>query len=86
MYKVLKRTCWAIVLPIRSIVFPRSRCRRRRRHRRRRRRGLLKVPIVKVESDIKEVYDFLVGLDCFFKAMPLKNSAEIFLNYLCFSG
>ena len=37
MYKVLKRMCWAIVLPIRSFVFPRPRCRRRR--------GLLKVPI-----------------------------------------
>ena len=36
MYKVLKRTCWAIVLPIRSFVFPCPRCRRRR--------GLLKVP------------------------------------------
>ena len=35
MYKVLKRTCWAIVLPIRSFVFPRPRCSRRR--------GLLKV-------------------------------------------
>ena len=35
MYKVLKRTCWAIVLPIRSFVFPRPRFRRRR--------GLLKV-------------------------------------------
>ena len=37
MYKVLKRTCWAIVLPIRSFVFPRPRYRRRR--------GLLKAPI-----------------------------------------
>ena len=36
MYKVLKRTCWAIVLPIRSFVFPCPRCRRRR--------GLLRVP------------------------------------------
>ena len=36
MYKVLKRTCWAIVLPIRSFLFPCPRCRRRR--------GLLKVP------------------------------------------
>ena len=36
MYKVLKRTCLAIVLPIRSFVFPCPRCRRRR--------GLLKVP------------------------------------------
>ena len=35
MYKVLKHTCWAIVLPIRSFVFPCPRCRRRR--------GLLKV-------------------------------------------
>ena len=39
MYKVLKRTCWAIVLPTRSFVFPCPRCRRRR--------GLPKVPIVK---------------------------------------
>ena len=38
MYKVLKRTCWAIVLPTRSFVFPCPRCRRRRR-------GLPKVPI-----------------------------------------
>ena len=38
MYKVLKRTWWAIVLPIRSFVFPCPRCRRRR--------GLLKVPII----------------------------------------
>ena len=30
MYPVLKRTCWAIVLLIRSFVLPRSRCRRRR--------------------------------------------------------
>ena len=29
-YKVSKRTCWAIVLSIRSFVLPRSRCRRRR--------------------------------------------------------
>ena len=36
--KVLKRTCWAIVLLIRSFVFPCPRCRRRR--------GLFKVPIV----------------------------------------
>ena len=36
MYKVLKRTCWAIVLPIRSFLFPCPRCRRRC--------GLLKVP------------------------------------------
>ena len=38
MYKVLKRTRWAIVLPTRSFVFPCPRCRRRRR-------GLPKVPI-----------------------------------------
>ena len=38
MYKVLKRTCWAIVLPNRSFVFPLRRCHRRR--------GLLKVPII----------------------------------------
>ena len=38
MYKVLKRTCWAIVLPIRSFVFSCPRYRRRR--------GLLKVPIL----------------------------------------
>ena len=37
MYKVLKRACSAIVLPIRFFVFPRTRCRRRR--------GLLMVPI-----------------------------------------
>ena len=36
MNKVLKRTCWAIFLSIRSFVFPCPRCRRRR--------GLLKVP------------------------------------------
>ena len=36
MYKIFKRTCWAIVLLIKSIVFPCPRCRRRR--------GLLKVP------------------------------------------
>ena len=36
MYKVLKRTCCAIVHTIRSFVFPCPRCRRRR--------GLLKVP------------------------------------------
>ena len=38
MYRVLKRMCRAIVLPIRSFVFPCPRCRRRR--------GLLKVPII----------------------------------------
>ena len=38
MYKVLKRTCRAIVLPISSFVFPCPRCRRRR--------GLLKVSSV----------------------------------------
>ena len=37
MYKVLKHTCWATVLPIRSFVLSRLRCRRRR--------DLLKVPI-----------------------------------------
>ena len=36
MFKALKRTCWAIVLPIISIAFPCSRCLRRH--------GLLKVP------------------------------------------
>ena len=39
MYTVLQRTCWAIVLLIRSFVLPRPRCRRRHR------RGLLKVRI-----------------------------------------
>ena len=38
MYKIFKRTCWAIVLLIKSIVFPCPRCRRCR--------GLLKVPTV----------------------------------------
>ena len=38
MYTDLQRTCWAIVLLIRSFVLPRPRCRRRR--------GLLKVPIL----------------------------------------
>ena len=38
MYTVLQRTCWAIVLLIRSFVLPRPRCRHRR--------GLLKVPIL----------------------------------------
>ena len=38
MYKVLKRTCSATVLPITSFVFPCPRYRRRR--------GLLKVPVV----------------------------------------
>ena len=38
MYKVLKHTCRAIVLPIGSIVSPDSRCRSRR--------GLLKVPLI----------------------------------------
>ena len=37
MYKVLKRTCSATVLPITSFVFPCPRYRRRR--------GLLKVPV-----------------------------------------
>ena len=46
MYKVLKRTCWAIVLPIRSFVFP-CPCYRRRR-------GLLKVPIS--ERDIVQAH------------------------------
>ena len=46
MYKVLKRTCWAIVLPIRSFVFPRPHCRRRR--------GLLKVPAVLKKSGQSE--------------------------------
>ena len=36
MYKVLKRTCCAIVLPMSSFALPCPRCRRRR--------GLLKVP------------------------------------------
>ena len=43
-HTVLKRTCWAIVLLIRSFVLPRTRCRRRR--------GLLKVP----SEDLLEVY------------------------------
>ena len=37
MYKVLKHTCWVIVLPVRSFVLSHLRCRRRR--------DLLKVPI-----------------------------------------
>ena len=36
MHKVLKRMCWAIILPIWSFVFPCPSCRRRR--------GLFKVP------------------------------------------
>ena len=50
MYKALKRTCWAIVLPIRSIVFPRSRCRNCR--------GLLKVRILFLsQTRINYIFD-----------------------------
>lgn len=36
--------------------------------------------IGEIERDIKEVYDFLVGFDGYFKAMPLENSTQVFLN------
>ena len=57
MYKVLKRTCWAIVLPIGSFVFPCPRCRRRR--------GLLKVPnIWEARVRILSMYEFFPGFFC----------------------
>ena len=51
-YKVLKRTCWAIVLPIRSFVFPFPCCLRRR--------GLLKVPL----SETAELQNTLPSFTC----------------------
>ena len=46
MYKVLKCTCWAIVLPIISFDFPCPPCRRRR--------GLLKVPNSECDKTFKQ--------------------------------
>ena len=46
MYKVLKCTCWAIVLPIISFDFPCPPCRRRR--------GLLKVPNSECDETFKQ--------------------------------
>ena len=60
MHKIFKRTCCAIVLPIKSIVFPCPRCRRRRR----RRRGLLKVPII---DSLKTIMNLILRGDETFK-------------------
>ena len=48
MYKVLKRTCFAIVLPIRFFVSPHCRCRRRR--------GFLKVTIEVCKITVKSFF------------------------------
>ena len=58
MHKIFKRTCCAIVLPIKSIVFPCPRCRRRRR------RGLLKVPII---DSLKTIMNLILRGDETFK-------------------
>lgn len=39
-----------------------------------------------VERDIKEVYNFLVGFDRYFKAVHAEDVAQIFLNLLSLSG
>ena len=63
MYKVLKRTCWAIVLPTRSFVFPCPRCRRRRR-------GLPKVPIVIFADHLYIVFlSLLINIACLWSRM-----------------
>ena len=62
MYKVLKRTCWAIVLPTRSFVFPCPRCRRRR--------GLPKVPIVIFADHLYIVFlSLLINIACLWSRM-----------------
>ena len=63
MYKVLKRTRWAIVLPTRSFVFPCPRCRRRRR-------GLPKVPIVIFADHLYIVFlSLLINIACLWSRM-----------------
>ena len=62
MNKVLKRTCWAIVLPIRSFVFSRSRCRRRRGLRK-----VPKVPKVDCDDDFRSVTDLSLFQFCPFR-------------------
>ena len=52
MYKIFKRTCCAIVLPIKSIVFPCPRC------------GLLKVPII---DSMKTIMNLILRGDETFK-------------------
>ena len=62
MYKVLKRTCWAIVLPTRSFVFPCPRCRRHR--------GLPKVPIVIFADHLYIVFlSLLINIACLWSRM-----------------
>ena len=56
MHKIFKRTCCAIVLPIKSIVFPCPRCRRRR--------GLLRVPII---DSLKTIMNLILRGDETFK-------------------
>ena len=57
MYKVLKRTCRAIVLPISSFVFPCPRCRRRR--------GLLKVSsVMEMVNNTYKLKSCIVVLFC----------------------
>ena len=56
MYKIFKRTCWAIVFLIKSIVFPCPRCRRCR--------GLLKVPII---DSLKTIMNLILRGDETFK-------------------
>ena len=41
------------------------------------------LPIGQVESDIEEVYGFLVGLDCNFQTIATENGAQIFFDELC---
>ena len=41
------------------------------------------LPIGQVESDIEEVYGFLVGLDSNFQAIAAENAAQIFFEELC---
>ena len=75
MYKVLKRTCWAIVLPIGSFVFPCPRCRRRR--------GLLKVPNTwEARVRIPSMYEFFPGL--FLWSFFDRNSPVRIVSYVPF--
>ena len=75
----LKRTCWAIVLPIRSFVFPCPRCRRRRLC------GLLKVPSIKGRlkklGGSLEFYRALWGDRVNFIRHPLKTYLTSISNY-----
>ena len=71
MYKVLKRTCCAIDLPIRSFVFPCPRCCRSR--------GLLKVPIIPTIVPTFSLSDYCVKNQCQNDAKCVNRET----NYTC---